>query len=246
MRSLPHAAARADAALAVTALAVTTLAAALLAAGASPVAAQSFEAWGGAAASSPQWGLLGEAPGMNFGQVVLRWTRPAGRPSPGTRPSTEWVVDLIPYARMSPPLVSLRGTNAACHASLCVLKPTPEQERGFFPPGSPVAIGFSPLGVTRRFRTGSRVSPFVGAVGGALLFSERVPTTRAARFNFTASTELGLRIGPPDEPAITIAYRFHHLSNAGTAGENPGVASHLVTVGVQRPRRGTSPDRPRG
>ena len=39
------------------------------------------------------------------------------------------------------------------------------------------------------------------------------------------------------EPGITVSYRFHHLSNASTAGENPGLASHLVSIGIHGWRR---------
>lgn len=212
--------------------------------------ASGFELWGGVATASPQWGLLGETPGMSLGLIALRWSRPLGDiASTATAGRWEWHADLVPVARMSAPLVSLRGTGFPCTtATLCVLAPDPAVRADWFPPGSPWGVGFAPLGITRRFASRGRVAPFLGVTGGALLFSERVPTTKAARFNFTASAEAGVRLGPPGEPGLTVAYRFHHLSNAGTAGENPGLASHLITVGVHRPRRSperdTSPARP--
>lgn len=207
-----------------------------------------LEAWAGLSNDSPQWGILGETPGMRFGMVTLRWTRALGTPvDANTLPMTEWTVDLIPLARMSPPLTSLDGTGLSCaRASLCVAPQDPADAQGYFPPGSPLAFGFAPLGVTRRFRRTSRASPFVGVNGGMLFFGERVPTSRAARVNFTASAEVGVRFGPPAEPSITLSYRFHHISNAGTVEENPGLASHLIAVGLHRPRlrRDTSPARP--
>jgi hypothetical protein len=176
---------------------------------------------------------------MRFGLLTLRWSRELGRRAAADElPALEWNVDLVPLARLSPSLVSLRGTGAPCRtAALCVLAPPPSDANGLFPPGAPFGFGFAPVGFTRRFNRRGPVSPFVGVNGGALFFDERVPTTKASRFNFTASAELGLRFGPPGESGITVAYRFHHISNAGTAGENPGLASHLITVGVQRPRR---------
>lgn len=176
---------------------------------------------------------------MRFGQLVVRLSRPIGSPgAEGELSALEWTIDVIPFARLSPPLESLRGTGVPCPtAALCVLPPDPADGNGLFPPGAPLGVGVAPLGLVRRFHRRGPVSPWVGVTGGALLFGERVPTTKAARFNFTASAELGLRFGPPTEPGITLAYRFHHISNAGTAGENPGVASHLVTVGLHRPRR---------
>lgn len=197
-----------------------------------------WELWGGIGGRSPQWGILGETPDMRFGLVALRWTRPIGAHAASDLPVLAWTVDLVPIARLSPPLVSLRGTGVPCdRAALCVLPPDRSAGDGLFPPDAPFGFGFSPIGLTRRFRRAGPISPWLGITGGALYFSERVPTTQAARFNFTASGELGLRFGSPSEPGLTVAYRFHHISNGGTAGENPGVASHLITVGLHHPRR---------
>jgi Lipid A 3-O-deacylase (PagL) len=197
-----------------------------------------WELWGGIGNRSPQWGILGETPDMRLGLIALRWTRPIGaRTAADELPVLEWHIDLVPLARLSPPLVSLRGSGVPCQrAALCVLPPDSYAGTGLFPPGAPSGFGVSPLGLTRRFHRAGPISPWLGITGGALFFSERVPTTQASRFNFTASGELGLRFGAPTEPGITVAYRFHHISNGGTAGENPGVASHLITVGIHRPR----------
>ncbi len=213
------------------------------ASGSSPVGASrhrgSLELWGGLGDRSPQWGVLGDAPDMAFAMLALRYARPLGAPDePGALPRFEWTVDLVPVARMSPPLVSLRGSGLPCrNAVLCVEQPSGVGSDRF-PPGSSWGFGFTPVGITRRFRTSERLSPFVGVNGGVLYFDRRVPTTKASRFNFTASAEVGVRLGPPGEPGLTLSYRFHHISNAGTAGENPGLASHLIALGVHRPLRG--------
>lgn len=201
-----------------------------------------LEVWAGAANHSPQLGILGEAPGMRFGLLSFRWSSALKPPiAAAALPSLEWTVDFIPVARMSPPLVSLRGTGQPCTtAALCVEPADPRDRETYFPAGSPFGFGFTPVGVVKRFRTTTKASPFVAINGGALIFDQRVPTTQASQFNFTASAEVGLRFGPPTERGITLSYRFHHISNAGTAGENPGLASHLITVGVHRPR--TRPD----
>lgn len=198
-----------------------------------------FEIWGGLASNSPQWGLLGETPDMRLGLVALRWTRPLGAAAPnGQLPALELTFDLVPIARLSPSLISLRGTGQPClTAALCVLRPVESGGSSLFPPGSPFGFGITPVGLTRRFARTSHVSPFVGVNGGVLWFDRAAPTTKAARLNFTASAELGVRFGPVDEAGLTLSYRFHHLSNAGTAGENPGLASHLLVIGIHRPRR---------
>lgn len=221
-------------------LAVTTAAFPLVAQQSADTAAaergarRAVEVWGGLASNSPRWGLLGASPEMNFGLLAVRFVRPVGPPPRRAgAPTFEFMVDLIPVAMLSTPYRSARGTGLSCpNASLCVLPQTDSSGR-LFPSGSSFGLGFNPAGLTARFRGDRTVSPSVGVVVGGLLFDRAVPTTRATRFNFTASAEFGVRIGPPDRQGITLMYRFHHLSNAGTSPENPGVASHLFTAGLR-------------
>lgn len=198
------------------------------------------EVWGGLASGSPSWGVLGQLPGMNLGIVALRISRPLGKGATegtGSR-LTEFTVDFVPFVRVSPSYISLRGTGTACTPGrICMLLPPASSQHALFPEGSPRGFGLNPAGITTRFRRDRSVSPWLGAAVGALWFDKNVPSTRSARFNFTAALEAGLRLGPPREPGITVSYRFHHLSNAGTAGENPGLASHLVSIGIHGWRR---------
>lgn len=70
-----------------------------------------------------------------------------------------------------------------------------------------------------------------------MLWSDRrVPTTGASRLNFVATAEAGVRIEMSSRTALTLGYRFHHLSNAGLARDNYALASHLFTIGVRRNR----------
>lgn len=197
-----------------------------------------LEFWGGLAQGSPQWGILGETPGMNLAIFAFRIARPIGGPAVvGASRSTTFHVDLIPFALISPPYVSLEGRPGVDCArdTLCVA----QQDRGpgLFPNGSATGIGFSPIGFTTHFRQNRTLSPSFGVTGGALLFHRAAPTTRAAHFNFTAAIEAGVRVGPPDRTGVLLIYRFHHISNAGMAPENPGVASHLFTIGLRSARR---------
>jgi hypothetical protein len=198
--------------------------------------AGSLTLWGGIAKGSPSWGVLGQVPGMSFGALGVRLSRPL-RPGTRARASrvTYYTFDIIPFAVTSPPFTSLRGTNVSCGAGrLCVLPPFTDGST--FPRGSAIGFGINPAGVTTRWRADRRVSPFVGLAVGGLYFDRRVPTTKAARLNFTAAVEAGMRLGAPDAYGITVSYRLHHLSNAGTAGENPGLASHVFALGLQDPR----------
>lgn len=204
---------------------------------------RSVEFWGGLARNSPQLGILGETPSMSFGQFAIRVMRRVGDTGVGTA-HWEYGFELVPYAKMSKPLISLRGTGFPCPPrQVCTRTPDTGEYGSVFLAGAPTGFGGSPIVLTRRFATRRRVAPFTSLTGGALWFSERVPTTQSTRFNFTASYELGVRIGTTDAPGITVAYRFHHVSNAGTGAENPGVASHLITVGIHSWRDGYR-DRP--
>jgi len=208
------------------------------------------ELWGGLAQGSPQWGVLGETPGMNVALVGLRLARPVTVEN-GSQKSRLTTVhfDIIPLALISTPYTSLHGTAAAnCDPGVLCLQPG-TNDPGLFPNGSAVGVGVAPLGVTTHFRRARRISPSLGITGGALLLDRRVPTSRGSAFNLTATLESGLRLGDPDRTGVVLAYRFHHISNASFARENPGVASHMLSVGlrsgrVARPNDGARASRP--
>ena len=52
-------------------------------------------------------------------------------------------------------------------------------------------------------------------------------------FNFQLIYGLGLRVIPPRGPGLLVELRSHHISNAGTAGENLGVNAATLLAGVQ-------------
>jgi hypothetical protein len=171
---------------------------------------------------------------MNFGLLALRWSRWVGPADKRTGiPRYEISFDLIPVARISPPLESVDCPGS----STCVPAGSIDSDRdGFFPERSPFGLGVNALGVTRRFSPRGGISPSLGATVGALLFEERVPTTRASAFNFLLGFEAGVRLGDPSGNTALLTYRALHLSNAGTRHENPGVFWHTLTVGVRYPR----------
>jgi hypothetical protein len=71
-----------------------------------------------------------------------------------------------------------------------------------------------------------------------LWFTRDTPVPDARRFNFTAEGGAGVEIPSRDGRALVVGYKFQHLSNAGTALQNPGFDTHLVYVGVMRRRGG--------
>lgn len=195
------------------------------------------EIWGGLAQGSPRWGILGETPGMNVGLVGLRLARPLqGSSERSNQRLTTLHLDIVPLALVSTPYISLRGREASSCAPDVLCLRTGTRDGGLFPNGSAVGIGIAPLGITTHFRRAERVSPSLGVSAGALIFDRAVPTSRGAQFNFTAALEASLRLGDPSRTGFVLSYRLHHISNAGFAPENPGVASHLLTIGLRSGR----------
>ena len=189
-----------------------------------------FEVWAGLARHSPRLGVLGKTPGVSLALAALRWSRRV-RERPGV--VLAYTADVIPAAFLSPPYPRpAAGGGPDCG---------PQQEcalaalGGPFPAGSAYGAGASPLGLTATFRPHSRIQPTLGATGGFLWFDRREPTTEAARFNLTAAAEAGVRLVTSAGPGVALTYRFHHLSNAGTARDNPAVASHVLSAGVRWP-----------
>jgi len=194
-----------------------------------------LEIWTGRATHSSRWGFLGDTPNVNLALIAVRWTLPI-------KTTSEWVLeytaDVVPMALLSPPLPTRPGTETAagrCDAMSCEVYPL----QSTFPHGSSFGAGVSPLGLSWVLEPTARIRPMLATTGGLLWSDRKVPTTGAARVNFVATAEAGIRAALSGNTELTVAYRFHHLSNAGLARENPALASHLISLGV-RVRQGGS------
>src|SRR5919106_624396 len=90
--------------------------------------------------------------------------------------------------------------------------------------------GLSPLGVKFNFGQ-SWIQPFVAASVGFLYFEDDIPVPDSSRFNFTPEFGLGLQFFLAPKRALTVGYKLHHMSNAYTSRNNPGMDSHVFYVG---------------
>ena len=83
--------------------------------------------------------------------------------------------------------------------------------------------------------TGTRVVPFLEGGAGILLSTpqstDRRSQFRASQFNFTLQVAPGLRYVLTPQAAISLEYRFHHISDANTTKRNPGLNSDFVLLG---------------
>jgi hypothetical protein len=90
--------------------------------------------------------------------------------------------------------------------------------------------GFSAL-VKYNIWTGTRFVPFVEGGGGVSYASDDVPP-KSSHFNFTAQVGAGLHYVVGERSTIDFRGIFHHLSNANTADDNPGLNNALFFVGM--------------
>ena len=83
--------------------------------------------------------------------------------------------------------------------------------------------GLTPLGLQLDFANGSKVHPFIHVNGGGLIFNQSVPLPDAGRFAFVGEAGTGLRIFTSERQAVTLGFRFHHISNGDRSGSNRGL-----------------------
>jgi lipid A 3-O-deacylase len=83
--------------------------------------------------------------------------------------------------------------------------------------------------------TGTRLVPFLEGGAGILLSTpqstDRRSQFRASQFNFTLQVAPGLRYLLTPHAAVSLEYRLHHISDANTTKNNPGLNSDFVLLG---------------
>jgi Lipid A 3-O-deacylase (PagL) len=165
--------------------------------------ANEFGVWGGGSLDSPT--LIGKFENARLGLIGVRYARVLAR---GENVTLKYTSDAVPVAFLSFPDTTLRGARRTIYGA-----------------------GLSPVGFQVNFRRRERVQPFAQASGGFLYFSERVPDESGAQFNFTADFGGGIQVKTGARKAWTFGYRYHHISNAYRASQNPGFDSNLFYVG---------------
>jgi hypothetical protein len=94
--------------------------------------------------------------------------------------------------------------------------------------------GLSPVGFQWDFAPLRRVQPFFSGDGGFIYFSDRVLSPQGSKFMYTIDYGAGLNIFHHKNQAITIGYRYQHLSNANISHHNPGTDANTFYVGISR------------
>ena len=100
--------------------------------------------------------------------------------------------------------------------------------------GPVYGAGLSPMGLELGVRLAQRCALYGTWNLGILWFTRDVPVTDSRARNYTFDFGGGLRWEYHEGRYLQLAYKFHHLSNMGTADENPGLDANLFYVGWQR------------
>jgi hypothetical protein len=124
--------------------------------------------------------------------------------------------------------VSLNYTATAMPAAI-VIQPDSHAVYGF---------GVTPLGFTFEPTCRRRLSPFLDTMEGMIASTEPIPEnqTNATGLNFLFGAGGGVRWNFAPRRALTLGYRFLHISNANTTSYNPSLNSHVIYAGYSLSR----------
>lgn len=112
--------------------------------------------------------------------------------------------------------------------------PTPQNKSVYEKRTRAYGSGVSPVGFQWDFYPRSRVQPFFSGDGGFLYFDQRVLSPEGSKFMYTVDYGAGINIFRKKRQAVTIGYRYQHLSNADISHHNPGTDANTFYVGVSR------------
>ena len=91
--------------------------------------------------------------------------------------------------------------------------------------------GLTPLGLQLDFANGSKVHPFIHVNGGGLIFNKSVPLPDAGKFAFVGEAGTGVRVFTSERRAVTLGFKFHHISNGDRSGSNRGLNQFVFYAG---------------
>jgi lipid A 3-O-deacylase len=82
-----------------------------------------------------------------------------------------------------------------------------------------------------KFTSLEKWAPYVFAGGGILYVDLGLPTM-GSRLNFSYQAGTGVQYFMEKDMALSVEYRYHHISNAGTASPNEPLNSSKILLGV--------------
>lgn len=96
-------------------------------------------------------------------------------------------------------------------------------------------FGVSPVGFAITNSLSNWLTPYIQSTGGIIYMEDNFPTDQARTLNFTFDITLANSFTINRFSIISIGYKFHHISNAQTGEENPGLDSNFffLTFSIQ-------------
>jgi lipid A 3-O-deacylase PagL len=173
-----------------------------------------FGVWGAISFDAPTW--IGKTPSARFGSIGLRYGRVLAA---NDNLAFSWTIDAVPVAVLS--VERLTFIVPTGPGSLTVQR---SRDHTY-------GAGLSPIGLKLNFRRKQVFQPFVSGTAGFLYFSKDVPVPGAKQFNFTFDFGGGVQIVRDSGRAITIGYKYQHISNAYRSPINPGVDVQMIYGG---------------
>lgn len=169
--------------------------------------------WAGGSPTSNN--LIGTTENARFGIAGVRYARIF---KPGKNIALKYTVDAVPVSVLSYPTFRFvpDGTGGFQF----------ERRRE-----SAFGAGVAPLGIQVNFRRQKKVQPFVNSSGGFIYFTKKIPSEFGSKFNFTAELGGGVQFMLRNKKAISVGYKYHHLSNGYRSDDNPGFDSNIFYVG---------------
>ncbi|MBO6524298.1 MAG: acyloxyacyl hydrolase [Balneolaceae bacterium] len=96
-----------------------------------------------------------------------------------------------------------------------------------------IGLGFSPLGFEIQKKLNNKIGLVLNTSGGFILIDKTFPTDKGRRMNYTFSLSPGLIFQTNQTLFFLLGYKFHHISNAQTGSENPGIDSNFIFFSTQ-------------
>lgn len=93
-----------------------------------------------------------------------------------------------------------------------------------------IGEAISPVGMQWNFLPRHTLQPFFTGHGGYMYSTQPIPINIAGSFNFTFDLGAGIELYRSKTRSIRAEYRYHHISNHETAGENPGIDNGLFQI----------------
>ena len=159
--------------------------------------------------------------GRRLSMMNVRWTRTIGTARGVTY---QYFFELTPLA--------VAFNNEVANPQFVSEKETPDQPKTIRK--TAYGFGFQPANFRFIFRPRQRVKPFVQIGAGMIFFNKKMPVPEATGYNFTGDFGGGLYIITDREggtKAITLGYRYFHISNFNTSSFNPGYNANLFSIG---------------